>query len=112
MPEGSLGRTAQDGHLDSHTAPELCDSLVTNFHFIEGEEVGGWKEVRPEGGGGGGGRGGGAQESYVHQHKKQDIVSAFGDFKVFTLLISCASDAFRFSNKGNSWDKFTQLSIQ
>ena len=24
-PEGSLGRTAQDGHLDSHTAPELSD---------------------------------------------------------------------------------------
>ena len=24
--EGSLGRTAQDGHLDSHTAPELCAS--------------------------------------------------------------------------------------
>ena len=23
-PEGSLGRTAQDGHLDSHTAHELC----------------------------------------------------------------------------------------
>ena len=23
-PEGSLGRTAQDSHLDSHTAPELC----------------------------------------------------------------------------------------
>ena len=23
-PEGSLGRTAQDGHRDSHTAPELC----------------------------------------------------------------------------------------
>ena len=22
-PEGSLGRTAQDGYLDSHTAPEL-----------------------------------------------------------------------------------------
>ena len=22
-PEGSLGRRAQDGHLDSHTAPEL-----------------------------------------------------------------------------------------
>ena len=22
-PGGSLGRTAQDGHLDSHTAPEL-----------------------------------------------------------------------------------------
>ena len=22
-PEGSLGRTAQDSHLDSHTAPEL-----------------------------------------------------------------------------------------
>ena len=23
----SIGRTAQDGHLDSHTAPELCDSV-------------------------------------------------------------------------------------
>ena len=23
-PEGSLGRTAQEGYLDSHTAPELC----------------------------------------------------------------------------------------
>ena len=23
-PEGSLGRTAQDVHLDSHTDPELC----------------------------------------------------------------------------------------
>ena len=23
-PEGSLGWTAQDVHLDSHTAPELC----------------------------------------------------------------------------------------
>ena len=27
-PEGSLGRTAQDGHLDSHTAPELCRLTV------------------------------------------------------------------------------------
>ena len=25
-PEGPLGRTAQDDHLDSHTAPELCFS--------------------------------------------------------------------------------------
>ena len=24
-PEGSLGRTAQNGHLDSHTAPVLCE---------------------------------------------------------------------------------------
>ena len=27
-PEGSLGRTAQDVHLDSHTAPELCVMLL------------------------------------------------------------------------------------
>ena len=27
-PEGSLGRTAQDVHLDSHTAPELCFDQV------------------------------------------------------------------------------------
>ena len=26
-PEGSLGRTAQDVHLDSHTAPELCKAM-------------------------------------------------------------------------------------
>ena len=26
-PEGSLGRTAQDGHLDSHTAPELWGKM-------------------------------------------------------------------------------------
>ena len=31
-PEGSLGRTAQDGHLDSHTAPELWASgLITSI---------------------------------------------------------------------------------
>ena len=29
-PEGSLGRTAQNVHLDSHTAPELCVSPVHN----------------------------------------------------------------------------------
>ena len=28
-PEGSLGRTAQDVHLDSHTAPELCTFACT-----------------------------------------------------------------------------------
>ena len=27
-PEGSLGQTAQDGHLDSHTAPELWLSSI------------------------------------------------------------------------------------
>ena len=26
-PEGSLGRGAQDGHLDFHTAPELSDNV-------------------------------------------------------------------------------------
>ena len=33
-PEGSLGRTAQDVHLDSRTAPELCEGLdqVTSFY--------------------------------------------------------------------------------
>ena len=31
-PEGSLGRTAQDGHLDSRTAPEL--SSLGGFCFV------------------------------------------------------------------------------
>ena len=35
-PEGSLGRTAQDVPLDSHTAPELCpptDATVCAFYM-------------------------------------------------------------------------------
>ena len=33
-PEGSLGRTAQDGHFDSHTAPELYgEEQVSNCPF-------------------------------------------------------------------------------
>ena len=33
-PEGSLGRTAQDGHLDFHTAPELCPN-PSFIYFIQ-----------------------------------------------------------------------------
>ena len=33
-PEGSLGRTAQDGHLDSHTAPELVVLFMYLVHVI------------------------------------------------------------------------------
>ena len=29
-PEGSLGRTDQDSHLDSHTPPELCRPNLTS----------------------------------------------------------------------------------
>ena len=38
-PEGSLGRAAQDGHLDSHTAPELCswdDDDDVGLHPVPG----------------------------------------------------------------------------
>ena len=34
-PEGSLGRTAQDGHLDSHTAPELCGEIGASGDLYE-----------------------------------------------------------------------------
>ena len=33
-PEGSLGRTAQDVHLDSHTAPELWFGVVVDRLYI------------------------------------------------------------------------------
>ena len=33
-PEGSLGRTAQDVHLDSHTAPELWGLVAVNRFYI------------------------------------------------------------------------------
>ena len=36
-PEGSLGRTAQDVHLDSHTVPELCPSTETLRTISDGE---------------------------------------------------------------------------
>ena len=39
-PEGSLGRTAQDGHLDSHTAPELCVDLGQPFALYAWQELG------------------------------------------------------------------------
>ena len=38
-PEGSLGRTAQDVHLDSHTAPELCATLNQPFCFYSRNDV-------------------------------------------------------------------------
>ena len=37
-PEGSLGRTAQDGHLDSHTAPELCTLCEQGMYFMKASE--------------------------------------------------------------------------
>ena len=52
-PEGSLGRTAQDVHLDSHTAPELCRDVNNFFMFLfwEGaERVDGWRGEEGEGG--------------------------------------------------------------
>ena len=33
-PEGSLGRTAQDGHLDSHTAPEQCVTIALTQRLL------------------------------------------------------------------------------
>ena len=35
-PEGLLGRTAQDVHLDSHTAPELCHEKMLHDLYILG----------------------------------------------------------------------------
>ena len=32
--EGSLGQTAQDSHLDSHTAPELIFFCMTFYCFM------------------------------------------------------------------------------
>ena len=32
-PEGSLGQTAQEGHFNSHTAPELCLSSFFSLLF-------------------------------------------------------------------------------
>ena len=39
-PEGSLGRTAQDGHLDSHTAPELYDARSMDLCIYIGPRLG------------------------------------------------------------------------
>ena len=34
-PEGSLGRTAQDVHLDSHTAPELWATASVEVTLVD-----------------------------------------------------------------------------
>ena len=48
-PEGSLGWTAQDGHLDSHTAPELCGLNPQATSYISGERISGrWREIDAE----------------------------------------------------------------
>ena len=39
-PEGSLGRTAQDVHLDSHTAPELYEGWSVECCFTSTKTVG------------------------------------------------------------------------
>ena len=39
-PEGSLGRTAQDGHLGSHTAPELCTKPCRGLAIMRGAVTG------------------------------------------------------------------------
>ena len=45
-PEGLLGRTAQDGHLDSHTAPELCGIAGGSYvNFIVGKEKAGLRTL-------------------------------------------------------------------
>ena len=37
-PEGSLGWTAQDVHLDSHTAPELCGNVPAGTEYSAGKQ--------------------------------------------------------------------------
>ena len=54
-PEGTFGRKAQDSHLDSHTAPELC--CATRDHFALRSQKRGCLL-----GTGTGGRGGGTKE--------------------------------------------------
>ena len=39
-PEGSLGRTAQDAHLDSHTAPELWTQRAQRASFNTSDNKG------------------------------------------------------------------------
>ena len=50
-PEGSLGRTAQDVHLDSHTAPELCiiiNSVLFNLLYVSSLKQNEAKSARAE----------------------------------------------------------------
>ena len=39
-PEGSLGRKAQDGHLDFHTAPELRSNTDDDDEELHVSDVG------------------------------------------------------------------------
>ena len=45
-PEGSLGRTAQDVHLDSHTAPELSTCVREREGDKDGRKEGRKKNTK------------------------------------------------------------------
>ena len=47
-PEGSLGRTAQDVHLDSHTAPELCLVILGSTSTVIHSVNHAYSEIGPE----------------------------------------------------------------
>ena len=62
-PEGSLGRTAQDVHLDSHTAPELCETNAEAWFNIA------LRPRKPEGS-----LGRRAQDGHLDSHTAPDLL--------------------------------------
>ena len=46
-PLGSLGRTAQDVHLDSHTAPELCNEAGAGQFMTDFLLLTAWSQMPP-----------------------------------------------------------------
>ena len=50
-PEGSLGRIAQDGHLDSHTAPELWKGQQLTWCFTPSQPLRLYQGEKKKGGG-------------------------------------------------------------
>ena len=61
-PEGSLGRTAQDGHLDSYTAPELWETNAEAWFNIA------LRPRKPEGS-----LGGTAQDGHLDFHTAPEL---------------------------------------
>ena len=84
-PEGSLGRTAQDGHLDSHTAPELwtgwltvcpCWGLNLNpcVKFISSERI---RSVK--------------QPQHWPKHERNRILNLYTVAVVAVVVVACSS---------------------
>ena len=107
-PEGSLGRTAQDVHLDSHTAPELWLPFDHDLLFYDSPTPSPLHLIRHCVVVGGGGGGGISLGMFAHMQllcriyrTQMHFISVSTVVIVCWLWLSCHCEAL---SRGSCWD--------